>query len=93
VGFVGAVLHLFNLFVPALAMGITTALLAKWFFRRELEGVRWTRLAFWSGGAAAAATLGGLLVTGRDGRMATYAAMVIASALALLWAGFGARGR
>jgi hypothetical protein len=28
-------------------------------------------------------------VFGRDGMMATYGAMVLASALALLWAGFG----
>jgi hypothetical protein len=30
-------------------------------------------------------------VFGRDGRMATYGAMVLASSLALMWAGFGRR--
>ena len=35
--------------------------------------------------------IGGLAVFGRDGRMATYAALVVASALALWWAGFRAR--
>jgi hypothetical protein len=43
----------------------------------------------WSAGAAAVATLAGLVVGGRDGRMGTYAAMVAASAAALWWAAFG----
>ena len=33
--------------------------------------------------------LAGLVITGRYGRMATYAGMVLASAAALWWAGFG----
>jgi hypothetical protein len=37
------------------------------------------------------ALLGGLVLSGRDGRMATYAAMVLANAAALGWAGFGRR--
>ena len=42
-------------------------------------------------GAAAAVLLAGLVVFGRDGKMATYAGMVVASAIAMMWAGFGAR--
>jgi hypothetical protein len=49
------------------------------------------RLAGWSAGAAAAVLLAGLVVFGRDGMMATYAGMVVASAIAMMWAGFGAR--
>ena len=35
-----------------------------------------------------AGLFGGLIAFGRDGMMATYGAMVIAAALALLWAGW-----
>jgi hypothetical protein len=38
-----------------------------------------------------AVTLGGLLVFGRDGRMATYALMVLAGAAAVGWVGFRRR--
>jgi hypothetical protein len=34
-------------------------------------------------------SLAGLVISGRDGRMVTYAAMTLACALALWWAGFG----
>jgi hypothetical protein len=53
--------------------------------------VRWRRLAGWSSAAAALALAGGLVGFGRDGRMATYAAMVVAVAVALWWAGFAGR--
>jgi hypothetical protein len=35
------------------------------------------------------ALLAGLLIQGRDGRMATYLGMVVACAAGLWWAGFG----
>ena len=81
--------HLVNLLLPALAVGALSAALAKWAWRRELAGVRWRRLASWAAGAGVAATLGGLVFFGHDGRMATYGAMLLAASLALLWAGFG----
>lgn len=80
--------HLLGLFLPALGLGAISAALAKVVWRRELHNVRWTRLAFWSGGAAAGVLVAGLVFFGRDGMMTTYAGMVLASALALLWAGF-----
>jgi hypothetical protein len=39
--------------------------------------------------AGLAALVTGLLVFGRDGRMATYLLLVVAGAGALWWAGFG----
>ena len=80
--------HLVNLLLPALAIGVLGASMAKLLWRRELAAVRWRRLALWAAGAAALATVAGLVLTGHDGRMATYAAMVLAASLALLWAGF-----
>ena len=83
--------HLANLLLPALLLGALAALLAKGLWRRELQGASWLRLATWAGGAAMLALLAGLALTGRDGAMATYAAMVLACAAGLGWAGWGRR--
>ena len=80
--------HLVNLLLPALTVGVLGASMAKLLWRRELAGVRWRRLALWAAGAAALATVAGLVLTGHDGRMATYGAMILAASLALLWTGF-----
>jgi hypothetical protein len=84
-----AVWHLANLFVPSLALGALTAACAKLLWRRDLAGVSWRRLAGPAAAAGALVTLAGLVLTGRDGRMVTYAAMVAACAVALWWQGFG----
>jgi hypothetical protein len=88
-GPIDAFWHLSNLFLPALLLGALTAALAKLLWRRELAGVPWRRLATPAAAAAAAMVLLGLVVFGRDGRMATYAGMVLATAGALWWRGFG----
>ncbi|MFZ4649750.1 MAG: hypothetical protein ACOYLV_03485 [Rubrivivax sp.] len=88
-GSLDAFWHLLNFFVPALGVGALGALGAKLVWRAELRGARWTRLAGWASTAAAAALLVGLLLFGRDGRMATYALLVCAAAAALWWTGFG----
>jgi hypothetical protein len=84
-----AVWHLGNLLLPPLALGAVAAALAKLLWRRELATVPWKRLAGPSALAGAAVVLAGLVTFGRDGRMATYAAMVCACALTLWWRGFG----
>jgi hypothetical protein len=83
--------HLTNFFAPAVVLGAIAAAAAKLIWRRELGSVRLVRLWAWAGGAAALASIGGLLAFEHDGRMATYGAMVLASALALWWAGFRCR--
>jgi hypothetical protein len=83
-----ALWHLLNFVAPAIGVGLLAASLAKLSWRRELAAVPWRRLVLWAAGAGVAALIGGLLVFGRDGKMATYAALVVASALALWWAGF-----
>jgi hypothetical protein len=62
--------------------------LAKLLWRHELVAARWAHLLAWSAGANAVTLIGGLVVFGRDGRVATYGALVAATALALWWAGF-----
>ena len=84
-----ALWHLLNLLAPGVGLGVVAAALAKLLWRRELASVGYGRLARWGALSSTAALLGGLVITGRDGRMLTYAAMVLACALALWWVGFG----
>ena len=83
--------HLTNFFAPALVLGAFAAGATKLLWRRELATVRGLRLWAWASSAAAIVSAAGLVVFERDGRIATYAAMVVACAAALWWAGF--RGR
>jgi multidrug transporter EmrE-like cation transporter len=84
-----ALWHLGNFFVPALALAALTAAAAKLLWRRALAGVAWRRLAVWAAAGNAATVLAGLAVFGRDGKMATYGAMVLVCAITLWWLGFG----
>ena len=81
--------HLGNLFLPSVMLGTLAAALAKLLWRRELRPVAWRRLAWPASAASALVALAGLVVFGRDGRMATYALMVTACAVTLWWRGFG----
>jgi hypothetical protein len=83
-----ALWHLANFFAPAFGVALVTTALAKLLWRHELAAARWAGLLAWSAGAGAATLIGGLVVFGRDGRMATYGALVATTALALWWAGF-----
>ena len=67
--------------------------MTKAIWRRELGPGRGWRLWAWASGASALAAVAGLVVFGQDGRMATYAAMVVACAVALWWAGFRGGGK
>jgi hypothetical protein len=87
-----ALWHLSNLIAPGIGLGMMSAALAKLLWRRELSAVPWRRLAGWGTAASTAVLLAGLVLTGRDGRMGTYGAMVLACAAALWWAGFRHRG-
>jgi hypothetical protein len=83
-----AIWHLGNLFVPALMLGTISSALAKLLWRKDLRGVSFKRLAMPACAACAVVTLAGLVAFGRDGKMATYAAMVAACAITLWWRGF-----
>jgi hypothetical protein len=85
------VLHVLNFFAPAAGVALGAALMSKLLWRHELAASSWLRLWAWGSGAGALALVGGLVAFGRDGKMATYGALVAATALALWWAGFKAR--
>ena len=86
-----ALWHLLNLFAPAVGVGLLASGATKLMWRRQLAGVSVWRLAAWSCAAGALVVVAGLVILGRDGRMATYGAMVFGCALALWWAAFGRR--
>ena len=84
--------HLLNFFAPALGIAVLAAAMAKLLWRRRLRGVAWRSLSLWTGAGAAGALLAGLLVFGRDGRIASYGLAELFRAVGLWWAAFG-RGR
>ena len=89
---VDAFWHFANFFAPAVVTGFIAAGATKLLWRRELAGVGWGRLGGWASAAMAAVLTLGLVIFGHDGKMVTYAAMVVACALALWRVGFRNRG-
>jgi len=81
--------HGLNLIAPAFGVAAIAAAAAKLLWRTGLHDVPWRRLAGWSAVIGAATLWGGLAVFGRDGKMASYAAMLLACALSLWAVGFG----
>ena len=79
--------HLANLLAPALGLALIAPTLAKLLWRDALRSRPWARLAGWVFAADAGVVLAGLALLGRDGRMTTYAAMVITTAAVLWWRG------
>ena len=85
--------HLLNFAAPSVLLGTVTVLLAKLAWHRELRAVTWQRLWLFAVGAAMTVALLGLVLTQRDGKLATYAGMVLACAIATFVAGFVRRSR
>ncbi len=82
-----ALWHLLNFFGPALGVGLIAAGLCKLVWWRGLRSIPYRRLAAWAVAAGAVALVGGLLLFGRDGKMATYGLLVAATAVVLWWHG------
>ena len=85
--------HLVNFCAAAIGVGGFSALLARLVWRGELRQRRFASLWVAASAAALLAEIAGLIVFERDGRMATYAAMVVACAAAIAWFGFRAAKR
>ena len=90
-GVLDAMWHLLNFLAPAFVVGVVATFLAKLLWWRTLKSVSLWRMTSWAVLASSLALVGGLLWTGRDGKMVTYGAMVLMCALALWWAGWRAR--
>ena len=90
---IAAFWHLVGVSAAAIGVGGFSVVLAKLVWRGELR--RRGLVSLWVATSAAAllAEIAGIIVFERDGRMATYAAMVVASAAAIAWFGFRAAKR
>ena len=77
--------HLANFILPALGVGMLSAALCKALWRRSLARTSWFSLAWQSSAAGLAVLVAGLAITGHDGRMATWAALVVVCALVPWW--------
>ena len=73
--------HIANFVLPAVGVGALTAALCKLLWRRSLARHAWFTLAWQASAAGLAVLVAGLVITGHDGRMITYAGLVVACAL------------
>ena len=87
-GFFNALNHLVNFFLPALTMALLVPTLARLVWRAELKGKAWSGQVKWSALANAGVLIVGLVLTGQDGAVATYAGLVLASAWVVWWTGW-----
>ncbi len=76
--FAQSLFHLANFVLPALALAVLMPLAGRWVMGRA--GVAWWRRVFWHAVVGSLVLLAGLLLQGHDGRMATYAALVLVAA-------------
>jgi hypothetical protein len=83
-----AVWHVLNFLAPAFGVGLMAPSLARLVWRDDMNGTTWPRLMAWTTGASVLVLVLGLVLTGHDGRMATYAAMIVVAATCLWWFGF-----
>ena len=72
--------HLLGFVLPALAVGLLLAVFARLFMKKQPVSPVWWAQAAINSGVGVLVLLGGLLFFGRDGKMATYAALVLACA-------------
>ena len=85
--------HLANFLAPAVVVALLTASASKLLWRDALRGVGWGRLVLAAGIGCTVTLIGGLLWFGRDGRIATYGAMIVACALCIWLVGFARQRR
>ena len=78
---VDAFWHITNLFAPAWGLAALLALAIKGLWRREAKSLGWRKLWAWGAAGGSAAVVISLVVFGRDGRRAGYAALVLGVAL------------
>ena len=83
--------HLLNFLAPALAVGFACALTGGVLARKAGAPAWWIQAAV-NAGAGALALLGGLVLSGRDGTMGAYAALVLACGTSQWLVSRGGRG-
>ena len=79
--------HLLNFVAPAVFVGGLVALLARIWVQKGAAARTLIAQAAINSGVGAAVLVAGLVFFGRDGKMATYTALVLACASSQWWAG------
>jgi hypothetical protein len=69
--------HLLNFIAPALVVGLLVAAIAPLLMKKARPHHSWLTQSAINSGANVLVLLVGLVIFGRDGKMATYAAMVL----------------
>lgn len=82
-----ALWHLLNLVAPAVGVALIASASAKLLWRRSLKTVPFRDLFTWAAGVGVLVLLAGLVVFERDGKMLSYAALVVSTAAVLWWKG------
>ncbi len=77
---IGLLDHLLNFIAPAVVVGLLVATLAPMLLKKARPNHSWLIQSAINSVACAVVLLAGLVFFGRDGKMATYAAMVLACA-------------
>lgn len=75
--------HGINFLMPAWAVALLMTGAIKLLWRQEALGRPWWALTLVGAGVGMGALVIGLMVTGQDGRLATYAAMLVAMTLSM----------
>lgn len=75
-------MHLMGFAMPALGVALAVAFGARWLVRGEMRRGAWWAPVLLNSLVGVAVLAGGLVAFGRDGKMATYAALVLAVATA-----------
>ena len=70
--------HLLNFVAPALGVGFACALVGRLAMRQGGSAPAWWIQGAINGAVGITVLVGGLVISGHDGRMATYAALVVA---------------
>ncbi len=78
--------HVLNFAAPALVVGVLLPLMAKVAFRRARRVTTLRAQMVLNSAVGLVALTGGVIVFGRDGKMASYAALVFACAASQWWA-------
>ncbi len=89
---IGLLDHLLNFIAPAVVVGLLVAALAPRLTRKARSNHSWLAQSAINSVACALVLLGGLVIFGHDGKMATYAAMVLACASSQWFAAKAWRG-
>lgn len=86
-GFLDALNHAFNFFLPAFGMALLVPSFARLVWHKALKGKEWLRQVKWAAAGNMLVLVLGLVLTGRDGAMWTYSGLVLCSALTVWWTG------